>query len=373
MTFKSRGAVLKGVNEPWVIEEITWDDPREDEVVVDIKYCGACRSDYHVQVGDYPLNFPILTGHEGVGVIAEVGAKVTKAKVGDHIVMSWMPSCGECDNCKKGMGHRCSTSGPRLLEGSRPDGSFRAKLATGEPLRQFVFLGAFCNKIVIPEDGCIVIDDSIPMKDIPVIGCRVPTGVGSVINIANARPNCTALVVGLGGVGFSVIQGLGMIGAKTIICVDIVDNKEDWARDFGATHYINSKKQNLVEEVLNITNNIGVDYAFDCLGSVDIQKDCMDSLAMGGKTVVIGVTPQNDVAVEVNPFMMHLTEKKFVGSLYGGASPFVAVPQLLDLYKAGRLKLGELITKEYSLEQINEAYDDLLEGKNICGLINMSL
>lgn len=372
MTFKSKGAVLRGVGEDFQIEEITWDDPRDDEVVVDIKYCGCCRSDWHVREGDYPLDFPILTGHEGVGIIEEVGKDVTRVKKGDHIVMSWMPCCGHCKWCQSGQGHLCER-GANLLEGARPDGSFRARLADGQPLRQFVFLGAFSDKIVIPEDGCIKIDKSLPMRDIPIIGCRVPTGVGSVLNIAKAKHGCTGLVIGLGGVGFSAIQGLKLVGAKTIIAVDIVDNKEDWARDFGATHYINSKKQNVVEEVMKITYDNGVEYAFDCIGNAEVQKTCVESTGKGGMTVVIGVTPQDDVAVDVNPLMMHLYERKYVGSLYGGANPFVQVSQLLDLYGSGDLKLGELITKEYKLEQINEAYADMLEGKNICGLINFSL
>jgi len=372
MSFTSRGAILKKVGEPWVIEDIIWDEPRDDEVVVDIKYCGACRSDLHVKDGDYPLEFPILTGHEGTGIIERVGKNVTKVKPGDHIVMSWMPCCGHCKPCQEGKGHLCE-NGANLLEGQRADGSLRATLTDGTPLKQFLYLGAFATKIVTPQDGCISIDKSFDMRDIPIIGCRVPTGIGSVLNVAKAEHGCTGLVIGLGGVGFSVIEGLKLVGARQIICVDIVDNKEQWSKDFGGTHYINAAKQDVVEEVMKITHGLGVDYAFDCIGQVKVQKQCMESIGKGGTAVIVGVTPQQDMSVECNPLMMHLYERTLKGSMYGGANPFRQVEQILAMYKAGYVKLGELITKEYSLDQINEAYADMNAGKNICGLINMSL
>lgn len=372
MGFTSRGAILRKVGEPWVIENINWEDPRDDEVVVDIKYCGACRSDLHVKDGDYPIEMPILTGHEGTGIIERVGKNVTKVKVGDHIVMSWMPCCGVCRPCQEGKGHLCE-NGANLLEGQRTDGTLRATLDDGTPLKQFLYLGAFSNKIVTPQDGCIPIDKSFDMRDIPVIGCRVPTGIGSVLNVAKAPHGCTGLVIGLGGVGFSVIQGLKLVGATKIICVDIVDNKQKWVEEFGGTHYINAAKTDVVEEVMKITHGLGVEFAFDCIGKVSVQKQCMESIGKGGMTVIVGVTPQSDMSVECNPLMMHLYERTLKGSMYGGANPFRQVEQILAMYKAGYVKLGELITKEYSLDQINEAYDDMNAGKNICGLINLSL
>lgn len=372
MPFTSRGAVLHKVGDPWVVQDIIWEDPRDDEVVVDIKYCGCCRSDLHVKDGDYPIEMPILTGHEGTGIVERVGKNVTKVKPGDHIVMSWMPCCGVCPYCQAGMGHLCN-AGANLLEGQRNDGTLRATLQDGTPLKQFLYLGAFCTKIVTPQDGCIPIDKSFNMKDIPIIGCRVPTGIGSVLNVAGVKHGKTGLVIGLGGVGFSVIQGLTLVGATKIIAVDIVDNKEQWAKDFGATHYINAKKVDVVEEVMKITDGLGVDFAFDCIGKVSVQKQCMESIGKGGMSVIVGVTPQADLQVECNPLMMHLYERTLKGSMYGGANPFRQVEQILGMYKAGYVKLGELITKVYSLDQINEAYDDMEAGKNICGLIDLSL
>jgi len=372
MSFVSKGAILTGVKQPFVVQNIVWDDPLDNEVVVNIKYCGCCHSDWHVHEGDYELTFPILTGHEGVGVVERVGKDVTQVKEGDHIVMSWMPTCGHCEWCIKGMGHLCDRGG-NILEGPRPDGTFRAHLEDGTPVRQYGFLGAFCNKIVMPQDGCIPVDKSVNMRDIPIIGCRIPTGFGAVINVAKAKQGCTGMVVGLGGVGFNTIQGLVASSATKIIAVDIVDNKEEWARQFGATHYINSKRQNVVEEVMKITYGRGVDYAFDCIGSAEVQKICLQANAKDGTTVVSGVVPMNKPkTVEVDPFVLTHWQKKYMGNLYGGKGPFEQVPHLIEMYKAGRIKFAELVTKEYELEQINEAYADMLAGKNICGLIRLS-
>lgn len=367
MSTIAKGALLRGLNQPLVIEELEWDDPREDEVAVRVVASGVCHSDYHCTNGDYPVEFPILCGHEGVGIVEKVGKRVTRVKEGDHIVMSWMPSCGHCAWCVKGQGQLCER-GANVLTGVRDDGTYRIRSKKGETVWQFAFLGSFSEYIVIPEDGCIKVEDkSLPLHKIPIVGCRVPTGWGAVINTAQAQQGCTGLVVGLGGVGINAIQGLKSAGASVIIAADIVDKKQ-WAKEFGATHYIDASKQNIVEEVMKITG-IGVDFAFDCIGKGEVQAQCVKSIHKGGKAVFVGIAPIEQTHVELNTWYLSLFQQHISGTCYGGRSPFEMVPQLIDMYKAGNVKFDQLVTKEYKLEQINDAFNDMLAGKNICGVI----
>jgi Zn-dependent alcohol dehydrogenase len=229
----SRGAILTALGAPFEVVDLTWDQPQPDEVGVRVTACGVCHSDWHAANGDYPVEYPILVGHEGVGIIERVGANVRRVAVGDHVVMSWMPSCGHCAWCSAGKGHLCDR-GARLLSGERDDGTPRVWTADGTAVRQMSFLGAFSDYVVIPEDGCIVIDDDFDLAKIAPIGCRVPTGFGAATIMAGVGQGSTALVVGLGGVGMNVLQGLRAAGAVVIIAADRVD-KRQWAQRFGAT------------------------------------------------------------------------------------------------------------------------------------------
>lgn len=364
----ARGAVLPGLNQPFVVEELEWDDPRDDEVGVRVVACGVCHSDWHCANGDYPMEFPCLPGHEGGGVVESVGKNVTRVAVGDKVVMSWMPSCGHCPSCVAGQGQLCDR-GARLLTGQRDDMSYRIHNKKGHKVDQLSFLGAFSEYVVIPEDGCIKVDQDVDLTKISIVGCRAPTGIGSVINTARVVPGSTTLVVGLGGVGFNVIQGLKLAGAHLIIAADVV-NKEKWAMEWGATHYIDASKQDIVEEVLRITG-IGVDYAFDAIGLGSVQTACIAATHKGGCSVWAGVAPVNQKAVEMDAMNMTLYQKGVLGTCYGGASPFEMVPQIMRLYKSGIIKLDQLITKYYSLDQVNDAFSDMLAGKNICGCLRM--
>jgi alcohol dehydrogenase (nicotinoprotein) len=364
----SRAAVIHGLNQPFVIEEVEWDDPREDEVAVRVAACGVCYSDYHAVNGDYPMIYPAVLGHEGVGIVEQVGDKVTRVKPGDKIVMSWMPSCGHCPACVAGQGQLCDR-GARLLSGERDDGSNRMHGIKGNRITQFSFLSGFSEYVVIPEDGCIPLDPDTDLIKVPVVGCRAPTGIGAVINTANVEPAATALVVGLGGVGFNVIQGLKLAGAHIIIAADIVD-KRQWAMDWGATHYIDCSKQDIVEEVMNVTG-IGVDYSFDAIGRGEIQSACVAATHKGGRTVWVGVAPHTQKSVELDAMNITLYQRTVGGTCYGGRSPFEMVPQIMKLYRSGIVKLDELITRYYSLDDINDAFADMLAGKNISGCIRM--
>jgi NDMA-dependent alcohol dehydrogenase len=362
----SRGAILRALGQPFEVVDLEWDSPQPDEVGVRVVACGVCHSDWHAANGDYPVEYPILVGHEGVGIIERVGANVSRVAVGDHVVMSWMPSCGHCAWCAKGMGHLCDR-GARLLSGERDDGTPRVRTTDGAPVLQMSFLGAFSDYVVIPEDGCIVIDDDLPLERIAPIGCRVPTGFGAATIMAQVSQSSTALVVGLGGVGMNVLQGLRAAGAVVIIAADRVDKRE-WATTFGATHYVNTSSQDLLEEVRRITG-IGVDYSFDAIGNSEVQSLCVEALHKGGRAVWVGAAPHSSRQIELDLQTVTLYEKTMGGVCYGGASPFTLVPQLLTLYRSGNVLLDELITRVYCLDEINTAFEDMLAGRNVCGVI----
>jgi S-(hydroxymethyl)glutathione dehydrogenase/alcohol dehydrogenase len=368
----ARGAILREINTPFVIEELEWEDVRDDEISVRIVACGVCKSDWHPVVGDSPpINLPALMGHEGTGIVEEVGKNVTRFKPGDHCVMSWIPSCGHCEYCIKGMGQLCDR-GADLMNGPRADGSYRVKTTKGETVAQFAYLGAFSEYCVVPEDGAVKVPKDLDLKKIPVLGCRIPTGWGAVINSANAEQGCTALVLGCGGIGHNVIQGLKSVGARIIIAADIYASKEKTAREFGATHFIDVTKQNVIEEVMKITG-IGTDYAFDALGSEQTQSQSVEAVHKNGKAVWIGATKFTQTKVDMNAWLVAMFNKSIVGTVYGGKSPFELIPQLIEMYRCGEIKFDEVITKYYKLDQINEAYADMLAGKNIAGCILMDM
>jgi NDMA-dependent alcohol dehydrogenase len=366
MTVVAKGAVFTKLNKPLEIWDLVWDEPREDEVAVRVTACGVCQSDFHAVNGQYPTAAPAVLGHEGGGIVEKVGKKVTRVKPGDKIVMSWMPSCGHCPSCVSGAGHLCDR-GAKLNSGARDDGSFRVHDKKGGDVIQYAFLGAFSEYVVIPEDGCIPVDKSIDLRQIPIVGCRIPTGFGAAVNVAKVKYGSTVLIVGLGGIGVNCLQGCKNNGASIIIVADIHDKKK-WAMEFGATHYIDASKQNVLEEVMKITG-CGVDYAFDCIGDNKVQQYTVEALCKGGEAVWVGVVWDKLAPININGCSFTLFNKHIHGTCYGGESPFEMVPRLLKMYQSGRIKMGEMITKEYKLEQINEAFADMFAGKNICGSI----
>jgi S-(hydroxymethyl)glutathione dehydrogenase/alcohol dehydrogenase len=232
---------------------------------------------------------------------------------------------------------------------------------------QFSFLGCFSEYIVIPEDGAVVVDKDLTLHKICIVGCRIPTGWGAVVNAAKVVPGASALVVGLGGVGFNVLQGLKTAGATIIIAADIKDKKK-WAFEWGATHYIDASRQDIREEVMKVTG-VGVQYAFDAVGGAQAEGACVESLCKGGTAVFAGVSPASQKSISFNAQNLTLYQKSIIGTVYGHTNPHAAVPQLLRMYRAGMLKMDDLVTREYRLEQINEAFADMLAGKNICGVI----
>lgn len=371
MPTKCKAAVLNKLGGPFEIEEVIWDDPRPDEVLVRVSSCGLCHSDWHSAVGANPVEFPIVAGHEGAGVIEKVGDRVTRFKVGEQVVMSWEPSCGHCKWCVEGQGQLCER-GATVMLGPRDDGSYRIKNQKGETVYQFAHLGAFSEYVVIPEDGCIPVPQDIDLKPIPLVGCRIPTGWGAVVHAAHAKHGCTALVVGLGGIGFAVIEGLVSVDAEIIIAADIIADKKQWALDWGATHFIDASKQDIVEEVMKITG-IGVDYAFDAYGDPAVEAQTIQAIHKGGTATWIGIPGPDSESVNLNSWVFVQYQKNVVGTLYGNRSPHEMAPLLLKMYQAGKVKMDKYITQWYKLEDINKGYEDMLAGKNISGAIDFSL
>lgn len=365
----AKAALIKGLNEPFEITDLEWENPRDDEVGVRVTVCGVCHSDLHMKTGDQPvpIPYPILTGHEGGGIVEKVGKNVKRVKVGEKVLLSWMPSCGHCPSCVTGQGHLCDR-GANLLTGVRDDGTYRARDKKGKEINQMGGLGAYSEYLVVNEDSCIPIDQDLDLAKIVLVGCRIPTGWGAVVNTAKAKQGCTGLVVGLGGVGFSVIQGLKSVGAVVIIAADIYDKKK-WAMEWGATHYIDASKLDVVGEVMKITG-IGVDYAFDAIGTEEVQAQTVEAIHKGGTAVWIGTAHGGRKgSVRLDSMAVTLFQKQITGTCYGGASPFEMVPQLIKMYRAAKIRMAEYITKEYKLSQIENAYSDMLAGKNISGLI----
>ncbi|HXY74449.1 MAG TPA: alcohol dehydrogenase catalytic domain-containing protein [Dehalococcoidales bacterium] len=364
----AKGAVVTEINKPVEIQEIEWTDDLTDyEVGVRLLSCGLCHSDYHVVNGELQIGLPAIIGHEGTGIVERVGKRVTFLKPGDHVVTCFVPPCGKCPSCIAGQGHLCDWINPG---GGRKDGTYRNINRKGQHVGQLGDLGALSEYIICTEAACIKVDNDLDLNKIPIVGCRVPTGWGSVINLAQAKPGSTALVIGLGGVGFNVLQGLKTAGAVVIIAADIHDKKK-WAMEWGATHYIDASRQDIVEETMKITG-IGVDTAYECVGDPALQDITVRAIRKTGKAVWVGIVPNNmEHKHAFDTWIFSHYQKTIIGSLYGGASPFQTVPQLLNMYRAAKIKLPELITKEYKLSQINEAYADMLAGKLIAGVIRL--
>ncbi len=365
---KSKAAVLYGAHQPFQIEEIEVDDPKENEVLVHLKATGLCHSDWHVVEGDLPVgHFPMVLGHEGAGVVEKVGPGVKHVEPGDHVVLTFIPPCGRCWFCVNGQTQLCD-QGAGILAGPQLDGTFRLHKGD-QDIGQFCMISTFSEYTVAPADAVVKIDKDYPLERACLVGCGVATGFGAAVNRAGIEPGSTVLVIGCGGIGTNVIQGARAAGARMIIACDIHDSKLEQMKQFGATHTVNNEKEDLIERVMELTNGLGVDYAFEAIATPVTIGQAFDATRKGGTTVVIGLTPYNQETIPVNPFNLVLFEKSVLGTLYGSSNPHNDIPRYLSLYRSGQIDLDGLVTKEYSLEQINEGYQDMLSGRNIRGVV----
>ncbi|GGJ35328.1 NDMA-dependent alcohol dehydrogenase [Streptomyces brasiliensis] len=368
---KSRGALVWGPGPTeWVVEDLILDDPKEGEALVRLKAAGLCHSDAHLSFGDQSReSYPFLGGHEGAGIVEKVGPGVTSLAVGDHVTTTFMPSCGTCAWCVKGRGNLCDR-GAELMSGYMLDGTHRIHTAGGDPVGPMTFLGTFSEYIVSPVESLIKIDKDIPFEAAAITACAVPTGWGTAVNIAGVQPDDVVMVIGVGGVGMSAVQGARMAGAREIIVVDPAEFKRQQAPRFGATHVAADleEAQPLVQE---LTRGVGVDRAILTMGVVDADliQPILNHVSKGGVLAIGGVSAETQTDAKLGVLGFVLLEQQIRGGIYGGCQPAVDVPRLLGMYKRGALKLDEMVTRTYKLEQINEAYKHMAEGSNIRGVI----
>ena len=358
----TKAAVYASFNQPLEIrDDIEVDQPHAGEVRVKMAASGVCHSDLSIMNGTLPLPPPLVLGHEGAGVVEAVGEGVTAVAPGDHVVISWVPHCGECFFCQHDQGFLCEkarvTMGGGLLDGTK------RLTSKGEPLGVMASSGTFCETAVIPEISAIKIPDDIPLKVAALIGCGVLTGVGAALNTANIRPGDTVAVIGCGGVGLNVIQGARIAGAGEIIAIDMNETKLQMAKEFGATATINASQGNPVAQVMDMTQQRGVDVSFEVIGLGPTIDQAITMTRRGGQAILVGV-PRMDVMINIPAFLgVILQEKTIKGCWYGSSNVQRDVPKLIDLYKKGDLKLDELISRTITLDQVNEAFDAMKTGE----------
>ncbi len=366
---KMNAAVLWDVNGDWSIEEVELDGPQEGEVLVSFTATGMCHSDHHVRTGDFPAPLPIIGGHEGAGVVQEVGPGVRDLKPGDHVVASFLPACGRCRWCATGRSNLCDL-GAMLLAGTQLDGTYRRHLPDGRDVGVALLLGTFAQYGVVSEASLVKIDDDLPLTRACLIGCGVTTGWGSAVNTAKVQPGDTVVVIGFGGVGSGAVQGARLAGAEKIVVVDIVEDKRAKALEFGATHFVTSMAE-ATALVGDLTRGVMADSAILTVGLVEgpMIGECIDIIRKGGAVVLTGIAALADVTPTLPMAMFTLFQKRLLGSLYGEANPRADIPRLLSLYREAKLLLDETVTHEYKLHDINQGYDDMLAGRIIRGVI----
>ena len=352
-----KAAVMNAVNEPLKLEEVQLRNPGHGEVLVRTVASGVCHSDLHFMEGLWPTPLPVVLGHEAAGVVEEVGEGVSYVKPGDAVVLSFVPFCGTCRDCVSGRPHLCTNPAARLPAG--PEAGPRLT-RDGSPVNQFASVGSFAERMLVPEGGVVKAPEGMPLDKAALVGCSVMTGVGAVINTARVEPGATVAVIGTGGVGLNVIQGAVLAGASQIIAIDMLDNKLEYARTMGATDTVNASKDDPVQAVQSLVRG-GVDYAFEAIGNTKAASQAFDMVRRGGTAVVVGMMPFGS-KIELNGAAF-LGEKSIIGSFYGSTRFRVDMPRLCDFYLRGRLKLDELVSRHYPLDQINEAYDAMRRGE----------
>ena len=378
---KCRAAVLHGVGQQWQIEELTIDPPKVGELIVQWKVAGLCHSDEHFVTGDMvvpaemlemaglPPMFPIIAGHEGAGVVVELGPGVTSVQVGDHVSASFIPSCGRCRYCSSGRQNLCDNGIGAMQPGMITDGTDR-HFVDGKPVNLMAKLGTFAEYSCVAEMSVIKVDADLPLEAVALVSCGVATGWGSATKRADVRPGDTVVVVGIGGIGINAVQGAAMAGAKRVIAVDPVEFKREKAMEFGATHTFASMEE-AFPAVTEMTYGQMADKVIMTPGVMygNLMQLGTALAGKGGTIVVTAVAPMSQTESSVNLFELAMWNKEIKGTIFGSLNPRSDIPALLGLYREGQLKLDELITRRYKLEEINEGYDAMRQGLNIRGII----
>ncbi|MSQ89359.1 MAG: Zn-dependent alcohol dehydrogenase [Betaproteobacteria bacterium] len=366
MTFTSKAVICRQLDQPVVVETITVDGPKRGEVTIKLAACGVCHSDLSATNGTIPLPPPLVLGHEGAGVVVEVGEGVTGFAVGDHLVTSFIYMCGKCRYCAGGRPVLCVEQGKALL--TPPEGTPRVRDQEGKPLNIFSGCGVMAEYATLSVDNVVKIDSKIPLDRAALVGCAVTTGVGAVFNTAKVEPGSTVAVFGCGGVGLNAIQGAAIAGAERILAIDTLPSKLAVAKQFGATDtLLTIAGQDPTKEIKKLTGG-GPDYAFECVGSGALAELAYRVIRRGGKAVIVGVARPTEAA-SIKPMGMVFEEKTLQGSYFGSCVPRIDFPRMLQLYMAGKLKLDELITRRYQIDEAPQAFADLVSGKNARGVI----
>ena len=368
MSITTRAAIARGPHIGWELTDLQLDEPKQHEVRVKFKASGLCHSDDHITQGDAPVRFPMVGGHEGSGIVESVGPDVRRVKVGDRVVCSYIPACGACRPCSTGHQNMC-VKGLNAGSGMFLDGTFRFHLGD-EDLGGFCSLGTFSQYAVVSEWAVVPIADDIPWEVASLVGCGVPTGWGSAVHVAGVRPGDTVVVFGAGGVGSNAVQGARYAGGKNVIVVDPVEFKREMSAVFGATHAFASAKE-AHDFVVETTWGQLADHVILTPGVVteDMVQAAVMMTGKGGKVTITGVGKIDEKAVHVHAGLLIGYQRQIRGSLFGDCNPLYDIPKLLGLYRAGDLKLDELVTRTYALDEVNEAYADLEAGINIRGVI----
>ena len=361
-----KAAILEQANTPFRIETVELDPPKDGEVMVKMAVSGVCHSDWHVVEGLSYFPMPIITGHEGAGVVEAVGDGVTRVQPGDHVILNFRADCGECFYCQNGKSVLCETYSPALRSGLLLDGTSRISWR-GEPVYIMTGLGCFAEYVVIPQQGCVPIRKDVPLDVAALVGCAVSTGVGAAWYTAGVGPGDSVAVFGAGGIGLNIIQGAKLAGAYPIIAVDINSSKMELAREFGATHTLYSDDTSIAE-IQKLTAGRGADHAFESVGLSSLQETAFEATRPGGTLTLVGLSPVG-ASTNLPGSVITRTEKVIRGSFYGSVNTSRDFPRFLDLYLAGQLKLEELVSRRWQLEQINEAYAEMLTGDVARGVI----
>ena len=362
---KMQAAILTAPHTPFSIETVELEDPKAGEVLIKVAAAGVCHSDWHVVEGLSYFPMPIICGHEGAGVVEAAGEGVTRVQPGDHATLSFRANCGSCFYCQHDKPNLCEFYTPVLRSGLQKDGTSRISLR-GEPIHIMTGLGCFAEYVVIPEEACVPIRSDVPLEVAALVGCAVSTGVGAAMYTADVRPGESVAVYGAGGVGLNIIMGAALCGADPIIAVDTNSTKMEIAREFGATHTLYS--EDTVPQIQALTSGRGADHVFESVGLQALQETAFDATRPGGTLTLVGLTPVGS-GTNLPGAIITRTEKVIRGSFYGSVLPQRDFPMFLDLYSNGKLKLDELVTRRYGLDEINEAYANMLTGEVARGII----
>lgn len=365
MTREAKALVCRDWTKPVQVETITVAPPQRNEITIKVAACGVCHSDLSAATGKIQMPPPLVLGHEGAGTVVSVGEGVTAFKEGDAVISSFISMCGKCRQCVRGRPVLCENASKALV--TLPDGTVRTHDKDGKPLNVFGACGVMAEYATLHVDNAVKIDHDVPLKNAALVGCAVMTGVGAVFNTAKLEPGSRAAVFGVGGVGLNAIQGCRTAGAEMIVAVDMNPDKLEMARQFGATHTIDARDEpDVAKAVKKLTG--GVDYAFECVGAGAVVTQAYKSLGKGGTAVVVGVADPSD-KTSFSTLSLPADERTIKGSWLGSARPQYDFPRILALYQAGNLKLDELITRTYSIDEAPQAFIDMEKGLNARGVI----